>query len=204
MSRSKSKSSSSNSSTTYDQRTTESINAGIGGDIEDSTVVSGVRGNVNLTNTVTDHGAIDAAADIAEGAFDFGTDAIEFSEAALDTVADSQERAFEFGESAVSGVIGFGGDAISEALDFGADVLGENAALVDKVLAANAEQQTEVLDSANRLTELSMANLAAIKSGETIAQAADRNLLEIKDGLLVAAGITAAAVIGAKMIEGKK
>lgn len=183
MSSSRSSSNKSNRSTTYDQRTTESINAGIGGDIGDeSTVVSGVRGDVNLRTSTTDHGAVDAAEDIANEGIAVASEAVE-------TVGDSQEDALDFGEEALAGVIDFGGDALST-----------NAELVETVLEANAEQQTEVLDSADKLTELSLTNLAAIKSGETIAKAADRNLLEMKNGLIIVAGITAAAVVGSKFI----
>ncbi|WP_406827716.1 hypothetical protein [Microbulbifer sp. ARAS458-1] len=242
MSTSKSRSSSSNSATTYDQRTTESINAGIGGDIEDANVVSGVRGDVNVS--VTDGGAIEAAAsasraaaeavtDTAKNAFGFGEDALDFAsdsmgfagdalDGAIDAVQESTESAFAFGENAFDAVQGAADsafnaidDAQSNAYSFAGDALDANTGilqdamvfggdLLDSVLTYNAEQQSEVLDASTKLTELSMANLAAIKSGETIAKAADRNLLEMKNGLIVVAAITAAAVVGSKFIRGEK
>lgn len=220
MSGSKSKSSSSNSSTTYDQRTTESINAGIGGDIDDSTVISGIRGNVTMN--VTDGGAIKAATDAskaaastvkdtAKSAFGFGEDALDFASDslgfagdAMQSVTDTADRALDFGEEAFDLVQGASDSAIdantnivSGALDFGENLLGS-------VLAYNAEQQSEVLDASTKLTELSMANLAAIKSGETIAKAADRNTVELKNAAIVVAGITAAGVVAVKVFGGKK
>lgn len=49
---SSSRSNSSNRTDTFDQRTTNTINAGIGGDIEDSFVVSGNYGDTGLTSVV--------------------------------------------------------------------------------------------------------------------------------------------------------
>ena len=100
----------------------------------DGTAIAGVDGDVTITSTVTDQGAIDAARDIAISSIDAGavgfSDAIDF---ASDVVAGSQRQNEIIAGTALS--------VTQEGFDFG-------AAVVDDAVLTIENSQREVLDFA--------------------------------------------------------
>lgn len=96
----KSKAKTSTTSTTHstDKRITETINAGIGGDIDESNVISGNKGTVNLT--ATDGGAFDMVENVL---LELGGAMFELQAETLGAANDLSERSMDAAMNLKSG-----------------------------------------------------------------------------------------------------
>lgn len=146
--KSKSKTYTTTTSKTTDQRTTNTINAGIGGDIEDSFVVSGIHSVGDVTTT--DFGAIEGGIKAANSAISGNT---------------------ELAQTFIEQVGAFAGDITSDYKE---------------------------------IAQQSVSNLANIKSGETTAEPANRNLTELAEKGVWVAGIAAAAYAATQIAKRAK
>ena len=165
-----SRSSSQNRTETFDQRTTNTINAGIGGDIEDSFVVSGNYGDTALSSVVDN------------SAYDFEDN----SDNSLDVnLEDSSDRSVRITDdhSVDNRVITDGG-----AFD-----------LVGKLIDTLGESQAKTLDATNNLAARSLDGAMSIKAGQTITEPANQTMRELAKTGTVIVGLGAAAYAAAKI-----
>ncbi len=171
MSSSKSKSSSTNTTRTVDKRTTDTINAGVGGDIEDSTVWSGVDGDVNQESlSVTDFSEVDNSVDGSRSSWDDYDNSIGDNSNVFESIT--------------------GGVHITDAGAF---------TLVENVMSSLIESQEVVLDSANKLASNSVNTLGVVASGDQVkqVQAANKDLITVAK----VAGVAAAGYATVKVVE---
>ncbi|CAM2984527.1 hypothetical protein [Vibrio neptunius] len=109
--------------------------------------------DINLT--MTDHGAMSIAGNLAEEALDFGQQTLKSNETvvtgALDSVNHTVDEAFTFGTSAMDEAFTFGSSTVDEAFSFGSTALEENAEVsqyaIDSIKSM-AGQQTETTKAA--------------------------------------------------------
>jgi len=166
MSGSKSNSKQSTSTSTTDQRTTATINAGISGDTDDSIIMSGIDGDVAYSNEI-DNSSYEY--DFEDNrSWDFEDDR---------SYDDSVEDSIVFREITGGVTVTDGG-----AFDLARDVVN-----------ALKESQAEVLDSANKLADMSVSAVANTTLGEkTISDNAKQ--VEFAKMAAIGLGLTAVGV----------
>ena len=205
-----SRSSASNQTSTHDQRTTQTINAGIGGDIEDSTVVSGNYGDTELYSFVdestSDYESNYSYSDDSDNSFNLDlTDSSDNSqnydyESHYD-FNDSSDRSFAVDYEDSSTVSTDNRVDNSVVTDGGAFkvVEGIGLSLIEKL----GESQKETLNAANNLAARSLDGALSIKAGQTITEPANQTVRELAKTGTVIAGVAAVAYVASKFIGGK-
>lgn len=166
-----SRSSSSNLTETTDLRTTNTINAGIGGDIEDSFVVSGNYGDTALTSVVDN------------STYDFEDNADNSFYANLE---DNSDRSVV--------------DNTNNSIDNRVITDGGAFDLVGRLIDTLGESQSKTLDAANNLAARSLDGAMSIKAGQTITEPANQTMRELAKTGTVIAGIAAVAFVGSKFL----
>ncbi len=191
MSSSRSKSRSTNTTKTVDQRTTETLNAGVGGDVEDSVVFSGVDGDVNHLNRVTDITDFsDYEVDVDESVdFEVDNSVTDFSE--VDNSLDASRTSWDDYDNSVDNSSSSSSwddydNSVSDGstsyrnVQGGVNITDGGAfSLAEKVMTSLVENQSDVFNSANALAGQSMSELSKIKAGETTAKAANKDLRNV-------------------------
>lgn len=193
MSSSRSKKQTTTQNATYDTRVTDTLNAGVGGDIEDSTVYSGVDGdllqlsadtNTDITdfsdyeldnstdNSVIDFSEHDSSTDnsvIDFSEHDDSTDnsVIDFSEYRNDSSTDNSVVDFSEYDDSIDD------STVYREIDGGVHITDGGAfRLVETLL----EDQQETLNASNALVGRSVDAVASVKTGDTTSQAANKDL----------------------------
>lgn len=151
----KSKSSNKTTTTTNTTNNTNNVSgsAAASGD-NNGLMLAGVNDS-NINVTMTDHGAMERAAELGELALSSNT---AVSKAALDMGAHSVSEAMDFGRDSLEGALQFGGDAMqlnaevsNKAIDEVSQAHHENLQMVAGLAGSQAAQNTENLEA---LTEL--------------------------------------------------
>lgn len=155
------KSSSKNSTTNNSQNNSSQV--GVSGDNE-GIILSGLQ---DSSVVLTDHGAVQAGADVAgkalESNADVLNDAFKFGAGTVGEALDFGESSLDFGEKALDSAFDFSEKSLTEAYGFGEDALGS---------------VTEALRASNSLANQSMqfANTVnASKATDGASDMADRN-----------------------------
>lgn len=187
-----SSSSSRNRTQTTDQRTTETLNAGIGGDIDDSYVISGNRGNTSLSTAYVEANQNYEYSDNSDRSFTDNADN-SFNLDYSDT--RDQSQTFDYEDSSDnSGQIN-----LAEGAQYTINTTDGGAfALLEKIGSNFMESQRETLAAAEDLTRQSINNAFAIKAGEALNQRADSDM---NAKLKTAATVT--AILGVAYVAGK-
>lgn len=183
------KSSSKSDAKTVTTTTNKSNSQGIGGD-NNGFALSGIE-NSDINLSMTDHGAMAVAGEMAEEAFNFGTDTLDF---AANNVNDS----FRFGENALEGALSFGESALEANAGLSEYTIGANTSLSEHAIdsiKSMAGQQTETTKAA-----IAMANAA--KGREQTGENESNNELLKNISLMV--GIVVSLITMAYLLAGKK
>lgn len=181
-----SRSSSRNETSTQDQRTTNTINAGIGGDIDESLVNSGNYGDTSLANYVDES--------TYESSYDYDTSYSDDSDNSfnLDLVDESDNSV----DNSISNVTDGGAFDLVDNLGYKLiETLGESQR---ETLGAVNELLGRQMDASTNLARQSLDGAMSIKAGQTITEPANQTTRE-----MVNAGVKIAAVAGAAYAASK-
>jgi len=199
---------SSSEASTADNSATNTINAGIGGDIDESLVNSGNYGDTSLVSNVDESRAYFDYESDDDVNFDYDT---AYSYDSDDDFSDSSDNSFnldleDHSDSSTD-------HSVTTITDGGAFQLVDS--LTSNLIDTLGESQIKTLDSANALVMRSMdssTNLAArsldgamsIKAGQSITEPANQTMRELAGAGVKVAALAAAVIAVTRVMGGKK